>query len=62
MTYHYRLHDVDGENVGEIHLAGLVAVGEELVFAPGRKLRVVSVVPLLEEDSRYVGLLMVEAA
>lgn len=57
--YRYRLHNVDGEDAGEIHLAVIVKAGEEIPLGSGRRLRVLSVVDL-DDDSPYRGLLQVE--
>lgn len=59
--YKYRLHETDGSDAGEAHYAFLVKPGEEIVTGAGRRLRVVSVIPVDEEGSPYVGLLKVEA-
>jgi len=53
--YRYRLHEADGSDAGEAHY-------ETIITGAGRKLRVLLVVPVEEDDSPYVGLLMVEAA
>ena len=60
MNYRYRLHDVDGEGVGEIHLSRLVDVGQKIPVGQGRTLRVLSIVPLRREKTIYFGLLTVE--
>jgi hypothetical protein len=59
----YRLHTVDGDDVGEATYPSLVKVGELLFFGGGRRFRVVDVVPFGDDDdSRFVGMLKVEAA
>jgi hypothetical protein len=58
----YRLFDIEGEGVGEIELPYLVTVGDELPVRPGRTLRVVSVVPVMDEESQYDALVMVGPA
>jgi hypothetical protein len=59
--YHYRLFEVDGTGAGEAHYAVLIEPGETIWTGDGRKLRVVSVVPVEEEGSPFVGLLRVES-
>ena len=60
MFYRYRLHEADGSDAGEAHYAFLVKPGETIITGAGRKLRVLPVVPVEEDDSPYVGLLQVE--
>jgi hypothetical protein len=61
--FSYRLHLPDGSDVGEATYPDRVKVGEELFFGGGRRFRVLDVVIFEEEDeSRFVGLLQVEAA
>jgi hypothetical protein len=62
MFYRYRLFELDGAECGEAHYAVLIRPGEVTWTGDGRKLRVVDVVPVAQEDSAYVGLLRVEAA
>lgn len=62
MFYRYRLHEADGSDAGEAHYAFLVKPGETIITGAGRKLRVLTVVPVTEEGSPYVGLLQVEPA
>jgi hypothetical protein len=59
--YRYKLHGADGSDAGEAHYAFLVKPGETIITGAGRKLRVLDVVSVEEEDSPYAGLLMVEA-
>jgi hypothetical protein len=59
--YRYKLHEVDGSDAGEAHYAFLVKPGETIITGAGRKLRVLAVVSVEEEDSPFVGLLQVEA-
>lgn len=40
----------------------MVKVGEELFFGGGRRFCVLDVVPIDDEDAKYVGLLRVEVA
>jgi hypothetical protein len=60
--YRYRLHEADGSDAGEAHYAFLVKPGETIITGAGRKLRVLAVVPVEEEDSPFVGMLRVEPA
>jgi hypothetical protein len=60
-VYRYRLLDADGADKGEAYYALLVEPGETILTGDGRKLRVLDVVPIDEEEgSPYVGLLKVE--
>ena len=56
----YRLFDVDGEGVGQIHLANPVDTGDVFFAGHSRKLRVVTFVPVTDEESPYDALLVVE--
>ena len=59
MLYKYRLHTRDGADAGEAEFAVYIQAGELIHANDGSKLRVVDVVPVLEDDSPlYVGLLM----
>jgi hypothetical protein len=62
VLYRYKLYEVDGSEAGEAHYAALIDAGETIWTGDGRKLRVVDVVPVEEEDSPFVGLLRVEIA
>jgi hypothetical protein len=60
--FKYRLYLEDGTEVGEAEYAVTIKPGE-IVWALGnRKLRVLDVVAVGEEDSPYTGLHKVEAA
>ena len=61
MFYKYKLHEADGSDAGEAHYAFLVKPGETIITGAGRRLRVLAVIPVDDEDSPYVGLLQVEA-
>jgi hypothetical protein len=61
-VFRYRLYLDDGTEAGEAHYAVMIQPGETIWANDGRKLRVVDVVPVEEEDSPYVGLLKVAAA
>ncbi len=58
--YRYRLFDAAGADKGEAYYAVLIKPGETILTGDGRKLRVLDVVPVDEDDSPYVGLLKVE--
>jgi hypothetical protein len=58
----YRLFDVDGDEIGEINVADPPRRGDEIHTAPGRRVRVVAVVPATEASSLFNGMLMVEPA
>ncbi len=62
MLYRYRLFDADGSEAGEAHYAVMIEAGETIWTGDGRKLRVVDVVPVMEEDSPFVGFLRVVPA
>jgi hypothetical protein len=54
--------ELDGAECGEAHYAVLIEPGEIIWTGDGRKLRVVDVVPVEEDDSPFVGFLRVEPA
>lgn len=58
--FRYKLHYADGSEAGDCAYADWVNAGETVMLGPGKTLRVLSVVPI-EEESPYVGLLMVES-
>ena len=59
----YRLHSLDGDDLGEATYAMMIHAGEEIHGSGGQRLRDVAVVPFEEADeSAFVGLLQVEAA
>lgn len=58
--YRYRVHDVDGTDRGESSFAVLLQPGEMVPLGGGRRMRIVAVIPVEEDDSPYVGLLQVE--
>ncbi len=62
MFYRYRVHELDGSDAGEAHYAILVETGETIVLGAGRRVRVVDVIPVDDEDSPFVGMLRVEPA
>lgn len=62
VLYRYKLYNTDGSDAGEAEYAVWIKPGELIHGRDGRKLRVVDVVPVLEAEARYVGLLMVEPA
>jgi hypothetical protein len=60
--YTYRLHSPDGDDLGEATYPDMVKIGELLFFGSGQRFRVVDVVQFGGDDeSRFVGLLEVEA-
>jgi hypothetical protein len=59
-VYRYRLFDLDGADKGEAYYAALITPGETILTGEGRKLRVLAVVAVDEDDSPHVGLLKVE--
>jgi hypothetical protein len=62
MLYGYRLFELDGAEAGEAHYAEPIKPGETILTGDGRKLRVVDVVAVEEDESPHVGLLRVERA
>ena len=58
--YRYRLFELDGAECSEAHYAVLIESGEIIWTGDGRKLRVVDVVPVEEDDSPFVRFLRVE--
>ena len=40
----------------------MIRPGEEILFGNGRRFRVLAVVPFVEDESPFVGLLQVQAA
>ena len=40
----------------------MIRPGEEIIVGNGKRLRVLDLIPVENEDSRFVGLLLVEAA
>jgi hypothetical protein len=61
LFYRYKLHEADGSDAGEGSLRLPGQAGETIITGAGRRLRVLAVVPVEEEDSPYVGLLQVES-
>ena len=60
--FRYRMHDADGNDLGEATYAVMIKPGEEVHGDGGQRLRVLAVVPFAEDESPFVGLLQVEAA
>ena len=58
-SFHYRMYDRDGNEVGEAHYANSVERGEAIWTGESHLLRVVVVIPT-GEDSKYAAILMVE--
>jgi hypothetical protein len=59
-VYRYRLVDASGADQGEAYYAILIEPGDIIWAGDRRKLRVLDVVPVDEEDSPFVGFLRVE--
>jgi hypothetical protein len=59
-VFRYKMHFSDGSEAGDAAYADNVKPGDELMLGPSRFVRVLSLVPVEEEDSPYVGLLRVE--
>jgi hypothetical protein len=60
--FRYRLHSVDGDDLGESTYAVVIKPGDEIHVGAGKRFRVLDVVPFDEEDeSPFVGLLQVKA-
>ena len=61
--FRYRLHSLDGDDLGESTYAVMIKPGEEIIADKNQRFRVLDVVPFDEEDeSQFVGLLQVAAA
>jgi len=60
--FRYKLHWPDGSEAGEAEYAVNIKAGELIWIRGNRKVRVLDLVPVPEEDSPYDGLLRVEAA
>jgi hypothetical protein len=58
----YRLNLKDGSDAGVATYSVMVQPGEEIVVGDGRRFRVLDLIPVENEDSPFVGLLLVEAA
>jgi hypothetical protein len=61
-VYRYSLVDADGADQDEAYYPILIEPGDIIWADDRRKLRVVDVVPVEEEDSPFVGFLKVESA
>ena len=57
--FRFKMHYEDGSEAGDAAYADNVNPGDELMLGPGKFVRVIDIVPIEEEDSPYVGLLMV---
>jgi hypothetical protein len=57
----YRLHLEDGSEAGEATYSMMIRPGEEIIAGNGSRFRVLDVVPFDDEESRFVGLLKVDA-
>jgi hypothetical protein len=61
--FRYRLHNVDGDDLGEAAYAVMIKPEEEIHHNGTQRFRVLAVVPFDEEDeSPFLGLLRVEEA
>ena len=60
MLYRYRLHYEDGSDAGQAEYAVNIKRDEIIWTGDGRKLHVLDAVPVEDESSPFVGLLMVE--
>jgi len=58
-VYRYRLFEADGNEQGEAYYAVIIEASDIIWADDRRKLRVVDVVPIDEEESPFVGLLKV---
>ena len=59
----YRLYDADGNDLGEIRLGDVPwKPGDEIFLGAGKRLKVLDVVAVEDEDSPHLALLKVEAA
>jgi hypothetical protein len=56
----YLLYAEDGDNLGEIRLAGPIAAGETIPLSRDRSYRVIDVLPIMDAGSRYGAALRVE--
>jgi hypothetical protein len=57
------MHLEDGSDAGEATYAQMIHPGDEIHIGAGQRFRVLDVLPFPEEDeSPFVGMLMVEAA
>lgn len=56
----YRMHYKDGSDAGQATYSVLIKPGDEVHVGNGRRLRVLDVVPIMDEESPIVGLLKVE--
>jgi hypothetical protein len=62
-VFRYRLHTVDGDDIGDAVYTMEIKPGEQILFGNGRAYHVLDVAPFDEEDeSPFVGMLKVEAA
>jgi hypothetical protein len=58
--FRYRMHDADGNDLGEATYAVMIKAGEEVLVGNGRRLLVLDVVAF-DDESPFVGMLKVEA-
>ena len=60
--FRYRLHSPDGDDLGETTYAVVIKLNDGILVGNGRRLRVLNVVPMDDEDSPLAGILQVEPA
>ena len=60
--FRYRLHSPNGDDLGEATYAMMIPPGEEIIAGHNQRFRVLAVVPFVEDESPFVGLLQVQAA
>jgi hypothetical protein len=60
--FRYKMHYTDASEAGDAAYADSVKVGDEVMLGPGKSVRVLAFVPVEEEGSPYIGLLVVESA
>jgi hypothetical protein len=61
-VFRYRLRSPDGDDLGEATYAMQIKPGEETHANGGQRLRVIDVVPFVDETDTFVGTLKVEAS
>jgi hypothetical protein len=61
-VFTYRLHALDGNDLGEATYAVLIRPGDEIIAGQNQRFRVVQLIAVELEGSPLVGLLQVEAA
>jgi hypothetical protein len=59
--FRYRLHSPEGDDLGEATYAVVIKPGDEVHVGNGRRLRVLDVVAIDDEDAKIAGMLQVDA-